>query len=110
MPLGGAAGTVALPKATVSLNPATKPLSPIGGTTMPLASGSTATTIRHATLSAVETEDDESGAKTFTNILSIVGCVAACVVLGLQLMLSNVWITARDFEMQGDFMAIFEEI
>lgn len=77
---------------------------------MPLAPGSAATTVRHATLSTVETEEDESGAKTFTNILSIVGCLAACVVLTLQLMLANVWITARDFEMQGDFMAIFEEI
>jgi hypothetical protein len=115
------AQTASLPKATVSLNPPTQPLSPMGSATRPLSLGGTATkplspsasaatTIRHATLSAVETEVDETGASTFIKILSGVGFVAACVVLGLQLKMSDIWINDEDFDMKGDWMAIFEEV
>jgi hypothetical protein len=111
--------TGALPKATVSLNPATQPLSPLGAPTIPLPtagsatrplspSASAATTIRNATLSAADAEVDETGATTFVKILAGVGLVAAIVVLSLQLKMSHIWLNAEDFEYPGDWMQILE--
>lgn len=121
-----AAKTGVLPKATVSLNPPTQPLSPMGAATRPLgAAGSTATkpltpsaaaatTVRSATLSAVEPEADETGASTFVKILAGVGFVAACVVLGLQLKMSHIWLSDEAFvETTGgkvDWMQILEPV
>lgn len=79
----------------------TKPLSP---------SGAAATTVRSATLSAVEPEVDETGASTFAKILAGVGFLAACVVLYLQLTMAGIWINDEDFEMKGDWMSILEEV
>lgn len=94
---GGGASTVALPKATVALNPPTKPLSPTGvaGTQRP-------------TLSSEEDADDESGAGTFSKILAGAGLVAALVVLGIQLSISNIWIGAKDNDRAGDWSLLLE--
>lgn len=89
---------------------ATRPLAPVGAATRPLTpSAAAATTVRHATLSAVEPEEDETGASTFIKVLSGVGLVAAIVVLSLQLKMSSIWIDAEDFEYQGDWMQILEK-
>ena len=108
-PTSPLAQTASLPKATVSLNPPTKPLSPIGSATRPLSPSSPgAATIRQATLSTPEQDDIESGSSTFTKILAGVGLVAAIVVLSLQLKMSNIWLNADDFEYPGDWMQILE--
>lgn len=97
-PLPGEPGkaTVTLPKATVALNPPTQPLSPTG-----------AAATQKATLKGVE-EEEESGAKTFSNILAAVGLVAAIVVLGLQLKMASIWIGARDNERIDDWSLLLE--
>jgi hypothetical protein len=68
----------------------------------------TATTVRHATLSTVEPEADETGASTFTKILSFAGFAAAVVVLSLQLKMANVWINAEDVDVADDWMQLLE--
>jgi hypothetical protein len=93
----GGAATVALPKATVALNPPTKPLSPTG-----------AAATQKPTLSSVEEVEDETGADTFAKILAGVGLVAALVVLGIQLKMSNIWIGVEDNDRQGDWSQLLE--
>jgi hypothetical protein len=121
-PLSGMATPTApgaLPKATVSLNPPTKPLSPIGAATKPLSpvgaatkplspSAGLAATLKSPSLSTMSGEVDESGASTFTKILSGLGLVAAIVVISLQLKMSNVWINASDSDTPDDWMQILE--
>jgi hypothetical protein len=103
------AQTASLPKATVSLNPPTKPLSPVGSATKPLSPISAgAKTIKQATLSTSEQDDIESGASGFTKILAGVGLAAAILVLSLQLKMSNIWLNADDFEYPGDWMQILK--
>ena len=120
-PALSSAKTGVLPKATVALNPPTQPLSPMGAATRPLGaagaatrplspSASAATTVRSSTLSAVEQEAEESGASGFLKILSGVGCLAACTVLGLQLKMSNIWLTDDEFPKKGQWMAIFDPV
>ena len=96
---GGGTGkaTVALPKATVALNPPTRPLSPT----------SPSGTQQMPTLSEAD-DSDESGAGTFMKILAGVGLVAALVVLGLQLKVSDIWISAKDAETPGDWSQLLE--
>jgi len=95
---GGGAPGVALPKATVALNPETKPLTP-----------ASAAATRNAKLSTVEDEEeDETGASTFTNILAGVGLAAAVVVLGLQLKIANIWIGAEDADAPGGWSQLLE--
>jgi len=53
-------------------------------------------------------DSDESGAGTFMKILAGVGLVAALVVLGLQLRVSDIWISAKDAETPGDWSQLFE--
>jgi len=96
-PLPGGAPTVSLPKATVALNPPTKPLSP-----------TSAAATKRPTLSAVVDGEDESGAETFTKILAGVGLVAALVVLGLQLKVADIWIGAEDADSPGDWSQLLE--
>lgn len=93
---GGGASTIALPKATVALNPPTKPLSPITGTVT-----------SRPTLSKVDEDEDETGAGTFAKILAGVGLVAALVVLGIQLKISNIWIE-KDEIRPGDWSLLLE--
>jgi hypothetical protein len=94
---GGGPSTVALPKATVALNPPTKPLSPtsVAATQKP-------------TLSTAEETEDETGAGTFSKILAGVGLVAALLVLGIQLKMSNIWIGVEDNERAGDWSLLLE--
>ena len=96
LPAGGAA-TVSLPKATVALNPPTKPLSPTSGAAT-----------QKPTLSTAEEAEDETGAGTFAKVLAGVGLVAALVVLGIQLKISNIWIGAEDNDRKGDWSLLLE--
>ncbi|MEP4050420.1 MAG: hypothetical protein ABJN80_16410, partial [Luteolibacter sp.] len=98
LPGGPATGapTIGLPKATVALAPPTKPLTP------------TATSAtQRPTLSAAEAEE-ESGAGTFSKILAGVGLVAALVVLGLQLKVANIWISAEDNDRTGEWSQLLD--
>jgi hypothetical protein len=76
-PLPGA--TIALPKATVQLQPPTQPLS----------TGSVSAT-QMATFKS-EDEEEEGGSDTISTVLSIFGFLAACAVLAFQCMTINVW-------------------
>lgn len=89
---------MALPKATVALNPPTKPLSPT----------SVAAATQKPTLATLEEPEDESGASTFSKILAGVGLVAAIVVLGIQLKISNIWISVEDNDRPGDWSLLLE--
>lgn len=88
---------MSLPKATVALNPPTKPLSPTG-----------AAATQKPTLSTMEEPEDETGAETFSKILAGVGLVAAIVVLGLQLKISSIWIGAEDNDRKDDWSLLIE--
>jgi len=90
-PGAGGAPTMALPKATVQLQPPTQPL----GTSF--SSGSPAATVQS------DDDDEEGGNDTIVNILSGVGFAAALVVLAFQLMTANVWINAPDSQTPGDW-------
>lgn len=93
----GGAATVSLPTATVGLNPPTKPLSP-----------TSAAATQKPTLSTVEEAEDETGAGTFAKVLAGVGLVAALLVLGIQLKISNIWIGAEDNDRNGDWSLLLE--
>jgi hypothetical protein len=56
----------------------------------------------------MEEAEDETGADTFTKILAGVGLVAALVVLGVQLKISNIWIGAEDNDRQGEWSLLLE--
>ena len=94
---GTGAPTVSLPKATVALSPPTKPLSP----------SSTAAT-QKPILSTIEDAEDETGVATFSKILAGVGLAAALVVLGLQLMVSSIWIGAENNERKGEWSLLLD--
>jgi hypothetical protein len=87
---GGAAPTMALPKATVQLQAPTQPL----GTSF--SSPSQVATTQ-------DDEDDEDGKEGLVNILSGVGLAAALIVLAFQLMTANTWISAEDNPNKGDW-------
>jgi tRNA A37 threonylcarbamoyladenosine synthetase subunit TsaC/SUA5/YrdC len=95
--VAGGAATIPLPKATVALNPPTKPLSP-----------TSAAATQKPTLSTVEEAEDETGADTFAKVLAGVGLVAALLVLGIQLKISNIWIGAEDNDRNGDWSLLLE--
>jgi hypothetical protein len=90
------APTIALPKATVQLQPPTQPL----GTSFP------ATQV--GTLAAAEEEEETETNEGIINILSIVGFVAALVVLTLQLMTASTWINAEDNQNKGQWSQLME--
>lgn len=102
LPGGGGSGSpsVSLPKATVALNPPTKPLSP--GASPATAAGT------KSPLATVEEDEDESGVSTFMNILAGVGLVAAIVVLALQLKVANIWISAEDADSTAGWSQLLE--
>jgi len=89
-PAGGS--TISLPKATVQLSPPSAPMS---------------ATIGASTYLAGEEEEEvqESG---LANILSIVGFVAALVVLYFQFDTASSWINASDNEKTGQWGQLFE--
>ncbi len=83
---------MALPKATVPLQAPTQPL----GTSFSSPTGV-------ATLSMDDDDDDGEENEGLLNILSIVGFVAAIIVLSFQLMTASTWIKAPDSENPGDW-------
>lgn len=93
-PIGGAPS---LPKATVQLQPPTQPLGSIGSSQSQM-----------ATLQM----DDEEGASANSGLLkalSIVGFVAACVVMYFQVTTAQIWVDAPDREaMKGDFQLLLD--
>jgi hypothetical protein len=56
----------------------------------------------------VEEVEDETGAGTFAKVLAGVGLVAALLVLGIQLKISNIWIGAEDNDRNGDWSLLLE--
>ncbi|BCX48393.1 hypothetical protein HAHE_23010 [Haloferula helveola] len=76
--------TVALPKATVQLQPPTQPL----GTAAPAAS-------QMATMQVSE-EDAGTGSNGIVNVLSILGFLGAAAVIAIQLMTAAVWLGTDD--------------
>jgi hypothetical protein len=82
---------MALPKATVQLQPPTQPL----GTSFSSPSQ----------MATVQSDDDEEegGNEGLANILSGVGLAAALIVLAFQLMTANLWINAPDNQTPGDW-------
>ncbi|MEO5712579.1 MAG: hypothetical protein ABIT37_03750 [Luteolibacter sp.] len=95
-PAGGAP-TIALPKATVQLQPPTQPL----GTSFSAPS-------QAGTLAGADDDEDEGSGEGLANILSIVGFVAALAVLTFQLLTANTWINAEDNAKKGDWMQLME--
>ena len=91
------APTIALPKATVQLQPPTQPL----GTSFSAPS-------QAGTLKVADEDEDEDGNDGLANILSIVGFAAALVVLGLQLKTANIWISAEDNAKKGEWAQLLE--
>jgi hypothetical protein len=86
-PLTPPGTTPTLPKATVQLQPPTAPL----GATSP----SSAPSLQ------IEEDEEADPQEGLLNILSGVGLAAALVVLVLQLMCADVWISAEDNEKTG---------
>jgi hypothetical protein len=74
---------VQLPKATVQL----QPTQPLGSTGSP--SLSQAATIR------TEDDEEEAAPDTVAVVLSILGFVAALVVLGMQFMTASIWVDGQ---------------
>lgn len=102
LPGGGGQGKspTSLPKATVALNPPTQPLT---ANADPAAPGQPTTANN-----SYASEEDESGATTFTNILAGVGLAAAIIVLSLQLSMASTWISAEDNENQGEWSQLLD--
>lgn len=82
--------TVALPKATVQLQAPTQPL----GTARP-------TLTQAPTLQGEEDEDEGSG-ETVSNVLSVVGFIAAVALVAFQLMIANTWVGAKYVQAPGE--------
>ena len=87
---------MALPKATVQLQPVPQPF----GTTL----GQSSLTTNDAD-DEDEVDDSDGG---IVKILSGLGLIAALVVLTFQLMAANAWINADDAEPKGDWMKLVQ--
>ncbi|RYD24269.1 MAG: hypothetical protein EOP88_00825 [Verrucomicrobiaceae bacterium] len=81
---------MALPKATVQLQAPTQPL------------GTSFSQTSTATAAALDEEEEEVENEGLANILSIVGFVAALIVLAFQLMTANVWVNSPNSPSPGD--------
>ncbi|MEX1114624.1 MAG: hypothetical protein WEB53_05210 [Akkermansiaceae bacterium] len=92
----GGAPSVALPKATVQLQPPTQPL------------GSSFPPSQVGTMVSSDEDEDEDGNEGIINILSIVGFVAALLVLAFQLMTANVWINVEDNPRAGEWSQLMD--
>jgi hypothetical protein len=90
---GGAAPTIALPKATVQLQAPTQPLG-------------TSSSSPSKMMAAQAEDEEESDNDGLSNILSGVGFAAALIVLVLQLMTASVWVNAPDSQTPGDWMQL----
>lgn len=87
-------GSPTLPKATVQLQAPTQPL----GTSFP-------TSTQAATLQ-IEEEEEVDAKAGLHNILSVVGLIAAIVLLIFQLSIADLWISATD--KPGDWMQLIQ--
>jgi hypothetical protein len=54
--------------------------------------------------------EDEPEVPISIKVLAGLGLAAACVVLGLQLKMSKIWISDEDFAMKDDWTAILEPV
>lgn len=86
---------MALPKATVQIQ---APTAPHGTTSAP----------RSAPLQIQEEEEEEKAEDGVIKILSIIGFVAALVVLSFQLMTANTWISASDNPQTGNWSQLMD--
>lgn len=93
----GGSPTMALPKATVQLQPPTAPL----GTSFSSPS-------QMATLQADDDDDAGEANEGLAKILSGVGFAAALVVLAFQLMTASTWVGAEDNDKKGDWMQLLD--
>ena len=89
--VGVPTGAVALPKATVQLSPPTAPLSAPG-----IASSQAA---QFQTVS--EDEEESEKPDTLSSVFSILGFLAALVILSMQIMISKTWLEASDNPQPG---------
>jgi hypothetical protein len=94
----GTLPTATLPKATVSLQPPTQPLGAGTGRSTPS---------QAPTLAIADDDEAESGSGVVKG-LAIVGFVAACGLLALQLMISDIWINAKDNDSVSGWMQLLE--
>jgi hypothetical protein len=85
---------MALPKATVQLQAPTSPLGTTFATSVPTLQG--------------DDDDEEEAGDGLGSILSIVGFVAALVVLSFQLMTASTWISASDNPKTGDWSQLID--
>jgi hypothetical protein len=83
-PVGAGTPTIALPKATVQLQPPTQPL------------GTSFTSTPQLSTVQAEDDDEEDAGEGVIKILSGVGLAAAVLVLVFQLMAANTWINVED--------------
>lgn len=100
-PPGAGAGapppTIALPKATVQLQPPTQPL----GTSF-------SSTPQLAAVQSDDEEEEEDAEEGIIKILSGVGLAAALIVLGFQLKAADAWINVQDTQSTSGWMQLFE--
>ncbi len=93
-----AGGAPSLPKATVQLQAPTQPLSPTSGSVSQMATFE------------MGDDEEESGVGGFVKFLSIVGFIAACVVLYFQIDITRTWVDAedRDGVDKGNYQELLE--
>jgi hypothetical protein len=113
-----ATATAPIGSPTIALKTATQPMAAPGlpkatqqlqAPTHPLSAGSPAVS-QMATLQ-VDDDDEEGGASGILKVLSIVGFIAACVVLYFQFDTASTWINAADrteANMKGDYQLLLE--
>ncbi len=89
--VGAPTGAVLLPKATVQLAPPTSPLQPPG------IAPSQALSFR----TVAEEEEEEEKPDTLSTVFSILGFVAALVILSFQILTSMTWLNAPDNPQPG---------
>ena len=87
---------MALPKATVQLQAPTQPL------------GTSSAPPQFGTLQGSDEDEDEEGGEGIVNILSIVGFIAALVVLAFQLKTASIWVGADDNPKKGEWSQLME--
>ncbi len=93
---GAGAPSIALPKATVPLQAPTQPL------------GSSFSNPSQAATFQMDDDDEGGENEGLIKILSIVGFVAALVVLSFQLMTASAWIGAADSENPGSWSKLMD--
>jgi hypothetical protein len=91
---GVGAPSVALPKATVQLQPPTQPM------------GTSGISTQAATMQQAE-EEESTGANPAVIALSVLGLLGAAAVLFLQVSTASIWINAEDNSAKGEWSQLF---